>query len=613
LPVRYKNFKSEKKPRSLALTHSRSFFLLIVLPTVLSFLFTGFLFRKNLLDTTRMQLYDTIDQTILNIDREFEHNAIVAASLIHDKNLMKESLAYCAAENFQQQYQASREIDTIMDNKFLVSDLNGSFYLLFGKNRRMYISSNCQNVLLDQHEIEKIVEKTPAESGKVFFIDGLLKSTRKDDLQSISILVAKPPADRGYVTDVAALVLTFDSESINNFFQYHPKRIRDTDVVRYIAGKNGKILSSTVGSLEGLSMEEAGIQLEKKFMLIARKSSFTGWTITDAVPIQAITGSVDAFFRITVLFLIAIIGLFLVYNVSFFHEIVRPFTILSTNMEKISEGDFSARVPDYGYKEFNELSDSFNIMAADLNKLTQQIKKEQKERLKSEIQALRFQLNPHFMCNTLNTIRMMAELSNHEAIAKMTGALIYIMEDNLRGDSAMYSLKHEITNLEHYVYLMQVRYGKTFNYFTDINPDLYKYKVPSMILQPLVENAILHGIRSLGRTGTITVSAVILSKDAENRIFSAETGKVLKIEVRDDGIGITPDKLEHLFDWDTGSSKGLNHIGLAAVRRRIILTYGGEYTLTVASFPGEGTVVTIYIPAQEFTEADELPFDENKL
>ncbi len=183
----------------------------------------------------------------------------------------------------------------------------------------------------------------------------------------------------------------------------------------------------------------------------------------------------------------------------------------------------------------------------------------------------------------------MAMISKNDAIQRMTSALMTITEDNLGRDDTVHSLEHEMRNIDSYVYIMKVRYGDSFGFYADIDSSLMKIGVPSMILQPLVENAILHGIHGLPRPGSITVAA-------------ERQGDALRIDVRDNGFGMDADRLERLFDAHDGTDRGLNRIGLYNVRRRIVLLYGPPYDVQVSSYPGEGTVVTISLPILEATD-----------
>jgi two-component system sensor histidine kinase YesM len=245
-----------------------------------------------------------------------------------------------------------------------------------------------------------------------------------------------------------------------------------------------------------------------------------------------------------------------------------------------------------------------------LGPLLEEIKNEQTERLKCEIEALRYQVNPHFLGNALNSVRMMAIITKNDAIKKMTTALMAFLDDILSREDTVCSLEHELRNLENYIYIMKVRYGDTFEYITDVDASLFGLEVPSMILQPLVENAILHGFHEsapgpgaaeaapgTGAGSSGKTAGIAAAMAAAIVVSASRRGDVLSVSVRDNGRGMDAGVLAGLFSQNPPGKGG--RIGLANVRRRITLAYGPPYDVDVFSLPGEGTVVTLTLPASE--------------
>jgi sensor histidine kinase YesM len=314
----------------------------------------------------------------------------------------------------------------------------------------------------------------------------------------------------------------------------------------------------------------------KKSCIIMKASLETmGWTLMEAVNIRSLTREVNRILYVLYAAIGLIALLFIRYNSFFFARILNP--------------------------------------------LLEEIRNEHTERLKSEIEALRYQVNPHFLGNTLNSIRMMAIITKNDAIKKMTTALMALLEDILTREDRVCSLEHELRNLENYVYIMKVRYGNTFEYLTDVDASLLGLELPSMILQPLVENAILHGFHefSPGMTAGMTAPAggvpgigPAAGKAAAIVVSASRNGTALSVSVRDNGRGMSGEVLAGLFSKSPAAKGG--RIGLANVRRRITLGYGPPWDVDVFSLPGEGTVVTLTLPAREAGDrsgpAAEKPF-----
>jgi len=338
-------------------------------------------------------------------------------------------------------------------------------------------------------------------------------------------------------------------------------------------------------------------ELEKRSLVIGSTVQSIGWTFAEAIPLRVFTRNVDLMMRWVIAAFALITMLFALYTRSFFGNIVSPLRAVIARMGKVSEGDFSVRAEESGSVEFRRLGEAFNLMVARIDELTRQIIAEQKERTRTEIEALRFQLNPHFICNTLNAISMMASIAKADSIKRMTTALTRIMRETLSADDTIFSFEEELKNLESYVYIMKIRFGDFFTFSTEIEEGLLQTGIPTMLLQPLVENAVLHGLRGCLPGGTLVVSA------------KRENGFV-RVEVRDDGVGMDAERVSSLFTGPREGGRGFNRIGLYNVRRRILLGFDPPCTLEVDSFPGAGTVVRIIIPVLAATTTRKAAFEE---
>ena len=216
---------------------------------------------------------------------------------------------------------------------------------------------------------------------------------------------------------------------------------------------------------------------------------------------------------------------------------------------------------------------------------TQQQDYEQRRRI--EIQLLQSQVNPHFLYNTLDSIRWMAVIQKSPGIEKMTRCLSSLLKNIAKGTQDKITVQEELALLHDYVEIQSVRYMEAFSFDDQVPQELYRYHIIKLTLQPLVENAIFHGIEPTGEAGTITVSG-------------REDGKDLLLYVTDDGAGIPADKLADLLTTERPRSHAsLNGIGVYNVHRRLQMLYGTGYGLTIESEPGCGTCVTVRIPKEE--------------
>ncbi|HAH61557.1 MAG TPA: hypothetical protein DCL73_05620 [Treponema sp.] len=583
--------------------HVIFFLICVALPVSICLTVFSMIFRDEMLKNAENQIYATVEQSASNINAEYENMAVMASALVHDTTLMSESITYSNTPSVQGRYKASNEIDKILEKIFLTTNLKGSIYLVFNDPQNtVYVNRNFQTLSMDNREVAEIAEAVPGTVDKVHAVDEIYSGQNITKTRPVVIFVVKPPVDRGYITGIKTVVVAFASSSLYDFLFTSDEN--NSSELKYIVDNAGKVLASSDAGREQNSWNTEKELLGRKYLIIEQNIPLSGWKICSAIPVKSITGRVEFIFRTMLVILLLVISLFIIYNIHFFQAELRPLQKVIASMNRVAQGDFTVRLSQDKVKEFTALADSFNSMTQQLDELTKQIKDEQRERLRTEIKALRFQLNPHFVCNTLNTIRLMSLMSKNESITKMTTAFMAIMDDNLRDDNSFNSLEHELKNLDNYMYLMQVRYGKVFDYYCTVPDELKKYSVPSMILQPIVENSIIHGIRGIPHNGIITVSAKLV-KISEVNPVNTGAEDVLQLEVSDNGCGMSDDMLEHIFEKEQNSRRGLNHIGIKAVYNRIKLLFGSLYTMRISSYPGEGTVVTIFIPAEIFSETDE--------
>ncbi len=563
--------------RSIATRHTYSFLMLIALPTIVVILLTGYVFRKEIVRKTSEQQFSALVQTAANLDSKMQDFAIIASSLIHDRVLMQKTLDYVTLQSAEQRYLLTLSMDDIFNKFFILTKQLGSFYLFFADDSPPYICRNFNGINFGKDELDSFLAIAQSRPGFVVFPDTISSGYQKNPERPVVSLVVTPPANRAFETGVRTLLVSFDMALLADFLE--TKNAAHT----FLVGQNGLVLAARDRTMIGREFSLIRNELGPRYVVMEQTVNTPGWSIAEAVSVGALTATVDTLMWYAYAAMALIGFLFIRYNSLFFAQIVKPLGAIGREMDAVSKGDFTVKVESGDFLELNRLGESFNLMVAEIDTLTTEIKKEQKDRLKVEIEALRYQLNPHFLCNTLNSIRMMALMTKNEAIRNMTTALMNITEDNLSRDETVYSLDREMRNLDSYVYIMQVRYGDSFEYYKDIDSSLMALGVPAMILQPIVENAILHGLHGLSRTGTITVEAT-------------RTDTALTLEVRDNGFGMSPEILENLFENGPSAEKGFTRIGLYNVRRRIILSYGSGYGVTVLSYPGEGTVVTLTLP-----------------
>lgn len=261
-------------------------------------------------------------------------------------------------------------------------------------------------------------------------------------------------------------------------------------------------------------------------------------------------------------------------------RIAHPIQRLERSMRRVEAGELGITVPVTAQYEIAALEDAFNLMSQRIRDLLEQTRREQEAKRKSELRALQAQINPHFLYNTLDSVVWMAESGRLQDVVTMVSALAKLFRRALSGGKDIIPVCDEIEHVENYLIIQKIRYGELFNYHLEVAPELMPVLTLKLLLQPLVENSIYHGIKHKGPPGRIVIRGY--AKDQE-----------LILEVEDDGVGMTPARLANWRQRPPSSSSG---VGLTNVEERIQLYFGEEFGLRIFSEPDRGTRVTINLP-----------------
>lgn len=306
--------------------------------------------------------------------------------------------------------------------------------------------------------------------------------------------------------------------------------------------------------------------------------------------IQQSRAAYQTFFMNLVRFSLLGMGLLLLLVIILSYYIPRsitmPITRISRVTNQVAKGNLSVRAAAESGAEARMLSDSLNAMIDKINELLDQVTTEQIRLRKAEFELLQAQINPHFLYNTLDTIVWLAEAGDQKRVVSMVGNLSDFFRTSLNQGKDIISIREELAHVRSYLEIQQVRYQDILRYEITVPEDLYEYKIPKITIQPLVENALYHGIKNKRGQGTITVTGE-----------RSENGFVLY--VRDNGIGMTQERLKEVrAGIQKLSYTGKEIYGLYNVNERIRLNFGETYGISIESTYGEGTCVSISLPDQ---------------
>lgn len=364
-------------------------------------------------------------------------------------------------------------------------------------------------------------------------------------------------------------------------------------VTFWVVDPNGTIVSSKdkgkIGTYCGYTPQELeniarnGQSMTDGFLLCERISG-TDWYLVEwldsAIAFEPLTqvGSV-------IMAIIALSGVLLLCALTLTaRRLQQRVNRINDKMEQVIQGDLSVRIPVEHSDEFGRIESEFNSMVAEIDRLIREVRQGEQQKRLAELDFLQAQINPHFIHNTLTSIRFMLEMGKVREAGEMIFYFSKLLRRTISRSNEFITLEEEVRTLEDYVNLQKFRYQDSFEASYDISPQTLNARVPALILQPVVENAIFH---SVGRS-IVHISISARREDSQ-----------LILVVEDDGVGMSRELRETVLHKDVQ----VNRVGLRNVHDRIQLNYGKEYGLVITEREGHGTCVTFRLPFQE-SESD---------
>jgi len=312
-----------------------------------------------------------------------------------------------------------------------------------------------------------------------------------------------------------------------------------------------------------------------------------GWTVVGYVPVSQIVFGIMQVRNSMILIGVVCIVLALIVSTGISYQITKPIYKLISLIKRVETEDFQIQYDNPPRNEIGQLIRSFIRMSRRLDETIRNLYQAEIVRQESELQALKSQINPHFLFNTLETIKMKAEIDEADATVDMITALGKLVKTSLHAGNDFNIFREEREYLNNYFYIQDNRYASRFDMTIDVEEELMEWYIPKLLIQPLVENAFYHGLEMKQGKGKLSVA------------IGREESHV-KVVVTDDGLGMSPERLlrlrQSLDDGKQRLSQDEKSIGLANVFARIGLYFGSPYTMHIDSRPGEGTEIVLLLP-----------------
>ena len=525
------------------------------------------------------EYFDSIEKTFDNISTSYDINMYYSGknSSLADK--------FVAMHNMQKSFQNAIE-----------SKLSGTTVLLVSKEGEISVNNN--DVLtkdwkeIKQNEVFNEARKNNRKLCYSYVDEGFTYATKSNSI----ILGVKALRDMNNKLYGYGVILIPDSE-LDNFYRYGENQYNSISII----DSNGMIVSSTdkyqIGETDTELQKITNEMLEKEItvekmeknaktnMVLCKKIPYVDYSLCFTVDANE---AIESLYNIsTLIWYIAIItGAVLLVIYILIRRTMSPLRQLGRKMSYVAKGDFNQYAEVTGDGEIRELAKSYNRMLHDINHYVDSIIEIQKQKRQAEIHALQMQINPHYIYNTLTSIKWLIMQGDTVKSTKAIDAFIKLLRSTISKSDEYISVEEEIENLKNYMYINEIRYGEKIKteFFISINePD--QLMIPKKILQPFIENAFFHGFPE--------------AQNGEIFVCVREKAEKLIVEIIDNGVGMDERQVNELENGKSSrKSEHFTGIGINNIRDRLKLIYENQYELKIKSLLGEGTTVTVVLPIQ---------------
>lgn len=491
-------------------------------------------------------------------------------------------------------YRTSIKVETVISQR---SDIKCMMILPKNKSTPIVRGGNEINYLdvFNKSGIYELAVKNPYKTFWNFVSDGnnrLIQLTR---------------GINNYATDEneGVVIIYLDMSYIDDVFE---NAAPEEDSSDFVLDDNNNIIFSSAHNVKYTSIKQAlldtvhaskrgslkmDINGDTKIVSYTISKS-TGWILINLVPYKNINKDITDVSRVSVIVFMLCTVYAIVVAIFVYKSIYTPILKLRKGVEKFGEGDLQVRIDSGRTDELGDLSNHFDKMTQQIKKYVEDIEQQEKKKKEIEIKFLQSQITPHFLYNTLNSIKALSNLGRNKDISSMVVSLISLLRISASNNMDMITMEEEINYVKAYISIMGYRYYKKINVEYNIDPLVGKAGILKFIIQPIVENCIIHGFNDMEDDCIISI-----------RAYKSNNSTV--VEVKDNGAGMEQSMLKDINSSRKYSGSKLSKIGINNVHERIQLYFGKEYGLSYSSTLGEGTKAYIRVPFFEIGEKVQEP------
>lgn len=538
---------------------------------------------------------DVLQMIKLRLADHINNLAVISQDLLYDMKIYEVLNSEVNSKDIISGFEQENEISNVF-TKLILARPEIQSICIVSKDGAYYYKDDKSKItsIKDILPYEKVLERARRAKGlPVWYVDA-------GDGQVKNIFMARTLHNLDDYEEIGLQVILVRKEFLESVYDGLKQEVENIAIV---TGANERIVSrnpedpllSDPGFYENINGEEGSREDRSSGTFVTFISlEEPDWKIVSYVYLRDLYRDADSLKeQIAVLCVLAFITLS-VFSTLIAFDFIIPINRLVGGMKKVQKGEGAVYIDNDREDELGYLSKSFNEMSGEIHHLLNWVYREQITRKEAEIKALQSQINPHFLFNTLESINWMAQLNNVPEISRTVSDLSSLMEAGIGRDDRLISFEEELSYMDKYISLIKRRYEDRFEFIKDVDREVMDVKIPRLLIQPLVENAVHHGIETTGGTGIIKLIAKIEDRH-------------LAVEIIDNGAGIPGERLEEInrrLSMDNNTyfkSLGENKrksIGIENVNRRIKLFYGESYGLKLESEEGVLTKVIVTIPVE---------------
>ena len=540
---------------------------------------------QNKLESLSLALEQRVHNVLSFMD-SFVSNNVINSALVRNSSAYSNKDADLISTLFKT---AILSTDNIIDSIIVYTD-RGKFYA--GGN----------GITLDRNEIRQRIQDLEAGQPVRPWYLRLERKPTRETLPDTILSLYYPLQDTSSLRQIGFVYVVIPPERLMASLQAPSSGRRIL-----VADSDMQIIYSSDGQSPGQPLDKEladGIAGQSKSFLfdddedglqfgVQTTTGETGWHMVSLIPYADMTRELSKYILYISALFAAAMAFVILLSVSSTRRIVKPLKQLADSMVAVQNDNYDVELPAETPDEVGQLTRTYRMMLDRIRQLIADIYATEKKKRETELLVLQTQINPHFLYNTLNSIHWIAVVHGLNSISDMVNSLVAILRYSLNNFSTFTTLKVEVDMLEPYLFIQNVRFGNGISFSSHVPAEFERCQIPRLLLQPLVENAISHGLRPMGGKGHIHIEC-------------ADIDGVLCVDVVDNGVGL-PEDVPEFTDYETlramfPASGDQTSIGLENTFTRIRLYFGERYGLLFKSRSGQGTTVRVTLPIAEAEE-----------